>query len=646
MRFRLFSLILILTSVLVYQAKAQDVHIKRSSVVENYKGKPYYIHFVKQGETLPAICRAYNVTAEELRADNPSLEKGLKVDMALKIPQKVQLEVPEIEVQKKESVAVKPKTEQPKPAIKPQEDPDFIIYQVQKQETLYGISRQYNLTVDDILKANPGFDSLKAGMEIRIPKKKQAVKVAKPEIKNVPEPKAEPNAKAIAGQDEMIVKIGETLYSIAKNNNTTVDNLIDLNPQVKDGLKAGMVLKLHKADARNNIKPEIKNEIPSAVKPVIPANCYSQNNLGHTFNIALLLPLLLDQATEALEAPELKKTSDFENFNYFQFYAGFMLAADSLEKFGLQASIHVLDADRLSDTLTIRRALRDPGMDKMNLIVGPVYASSFTVAARYAAKHEIGIVNPLSRRENIVDGNPYVFKAQASGKGIASKLSSFIANHYPNANIISVRNDAKEFKSAADEFETQIRNRIAGRTLKASLQTAMFSTDKMTGIAKKLKPGVKNIVIFFSGNKSSVPNFVSLLNPRSKTDDIILVGMDGWEDFDLETEFLVNLNYHQLTSSYIDYQSEAVQQFITRFRQKYGAVPVSSKYAFLGYDLGWYFLTSLMWYGENYLQCIAGNQGHGLQYDFNFASAGKGDGAQNQDINIIKLHDYKMVKAE
>ncbi len=645
MRFRVFSLILIVASLLVNHVNAQDVAIKRSSVIENYKGKPYYIHFVKQGETLSGISKVYNVTIDELNADNPALDKGLKADMVLKIPQKAQLEIPEIDVPKKENAAVKPKSEKPEATAKPQADPGYILYQVKKQETLYGISKQFNVTVDDILKINPGFDSLKAGMEIKIPKKAAADKITKTEAKS-PESKTETVSKPGQGKDEVVVKTGETLYNIAKNNNTTVDDIIDLNPQLKDGLKAGMVLKLHKPDIKSTAKPETRSETSTAVKPVVPSNCYSASNREKTYNIALLLPFLLDEASDVLEAPELKKTSDFENFNYFQFYAGFMLAADSLEKYGLHANIQVLDADKLNDTLTIRQALRKPGMDNMNLIVGPVYANSFAVAARYARKHEIGIVNPLSRRENIVDGNPYVFKAQVSATGIATKLLTFIADHYPNANIISVRNDAKEYKAAADKFEALIKSRIAAHTLKASLQTATFTTDQMAGISKKIKPGVKNIVIFFSNNKSNVPNFVSLLNPRSKTDDIILVGMDGWEDFELETEFLVNLNYHQLTSSYIDYDSEAVKQFITRFRNKYGAVPVSTKHAFLGYDLGWYFLTSLMWYGDDYLKCIPGNAGHGLQFNFNFSAADKNEGYQNQEIDMVKLVDYKMVKTE
>jgi LysM repeat protein/ABC-type branched-subunit amino acid transport system substrate-binding protein len=511
---------------------------------------------------------------------------------------------------------------------------------VQKQETLYGISRKYNMTVDDILSVNPDFEGLKEGMELRIPKSKP---VSKPAVKELTPVKVVKQENSPA---EIIVKTGETLYSISKLYNTSVDNLIEWNPQLTEGLKAGMVLRIRKPDEKSLAKPEEAINPVNDEKPLSRGDCYKSSNIKATYQIALLLPLLLDEAEDVLSASEQKDATDFEGFNYFQFYAGFMLAADSLEKYGLNARIQVMDADKLNDTLTIRQALRKPGMDKMDLLVGPMYGSSFTIASRFAQKHKIGIINPLSRRESIVEGNPYVIKTQASGSGVAKKLASFIANTYPNANIIAVRNDTKEMKTLADEFISQVQDHIDRFSFSGSLQESVYATEMMNGVTKKLKAGVKNIVILFSNNKTTVPNFVSLLNPHAKINDIILMGMDGWEELDLETEFLVNLNFHQLTSSYIDYESEATQQFVTRFKNKYGALPQSTKHAFLGYDLGWYFLTSLMWNGDQFISCLPGYRVKGLQYNFNFAGSANGDGIQNQDITIVKLQDYKLIKVE
>ncbi len=646
MRFRLNILLLLLIAATITQdAFGQDIIVKRSSVVETYKGKPYYIHFVSKGETLTAISKAYNVSVDELSADNPAIADGLKADMVLRISQKAVVEIPNVEVPKTQThiEQVKPiekPIEKPKEQIKPIDSQNYVLYLVKKQETLYSISRQYNVTVDDIINANPGFDGLKEGMEIRIPKKKSTEKTVVTEV-----PK-EKSIQTESNPDEVIAKTGETLYSIGRAHNVTVDDLIDLNPQLSGGLKPGMVLKLRKTDTRNAVKLPEKKESSAVFTPAVPGDCYNAENINTTYKVALILPLILDDATAAIEAPEAKNPAEFENFNYFQFYAGFMLAADSLEKYGLHAKIQVLDGDRLNDTITIRQTLRKPGLDKMDLIVGPMYANSFSVAARFARKNGIGIINPLSRRENIVEGYPFVLKTQVSGSGIATKLSSFIINKYPGANIIVVRNDSKEQKAMIADFTSQIKASVASHSFRGNLQEVTYSTEKMAGVAKKIKSNGKNIIIYFSNNKTNVPNFVSLLNPLSKSNDIILIGMDGWEEFDLETEFLVNLNFHQITSSYIDYESEAVQQFITRFRNKYGAVPLSTKHAYLGYDIGWYFLTSLMWYGDKYIECLPDYKGAGLQFNYNFSALKPGDGLQNQEVNIVKIQDYKMVKVE
>jgi len=206
MRFRFFTLILLLVAVTASQhLYAQDIVVKRSSVIENYKGKPYYIHFVSKGETLTAIAKAYNVSVEEVSTENPAIEQGLKADMVLRIPFKSVIEIPEIEGPSKVSKPEQTKTtEKPKVQNKPAADPDFILYQVKKQETLYGISKQFNVNSDDIINANPGFDGLKEGMEIRIPKKKTTDKVVVIEVPGEKMIKSETNP------DDVIVKTGET----------------------------------------------------------------------------------------------------------------------------------------------------------------------------------------------------------------------------------------------------------------------------------------------------------------------------------------------------------------------------------------------------------------------------------------------------
>jgi len=307
MCFRWLTFLLLIVAVSVLQpAQAQEVIVKRSTVVENYKSKPCYIHFVAKGETLTAIAKAYHVTVEELSADNPAVAEGLKADMVLRIPIKSVVEIPEVVAPKTESQTVQAKpAEKPKEQAKAAGDQDYILYQVKKQETLYGIAKQYSVSVDDIVNANPGFDGLKDGMEIKIPKKSS---VARPVAVEVPQSKT---IKPDTTPEEIIVKTGETLYSIAKAHNTTVDNLIDLNPQLSDGLKAGMVLRLRKSESKGAIITNENGNPAGNAKPVPSGDCYDSVNIKSTYKVALILPFLLTDVSNVIDAPEQKDPSEF-----------------------------------------------------------------------------------------------------------------------------------------------------------------------------------------------------------------------------------------------------------------------------------------------------------------------------------------------
>jgi hypothetical protein len=96
----------------------------------------------------------------------------------------------------------------------------------------------------------------------------------------------------------------------------------------------------------------------------------------------------------------------------------------------------------------------------------------------------------------------------------------------------------------------------------------------------------------------------------------------------------------------IDYESPQVEQFITRYKNKYGASPIASRHAFLGYDIGWHFLTALMLNGTGFMNSLPGYHTEGLQYRLDFSADGKNSGISNQQVDIVKLVDYKWVKAE
>lgn len=633
MRLLLFIGILFCSMLLPFtMGYAQEVIVNKSSVVEQFKGKPYYVHFVKQGETLLAISKAYQVSIEEIQAENPSLQKGLQYDMALRIPKYAVADNKNTNKKSdNENAPVSKTTEKPK------------TYTVEKKETLYGISRKFEITVDELLKANPNATILKEGMVLVIPEKTKSETTIKTNSKTPELADLDLNAK------EVTVKAGETLYSIAKLYRTSVDTLIALNPELVDGLKSGMVLRLKRTAKVPVVLPNNESKpmgISEFKKPTVnELDCFQTSNIENTYNIALLLPFALEDVMDQNDDASAAQASA-ECFRYYPMYAGFMMAVDSLQRYGLHAKIYVYDADKQNDTLKLRSVLRKPEMQNMNLIIGPLYATSFPIAARFAQKHGIPIVNPLSQRENLVRGNPFVIKTKPSDLAVADKLAAHIVNKYSDWNVVAVRFDEKENSSMLKRFSQKINQLKEEKAFRGQIVEVNMGLSKMAGVIQALDANKKNIVIYFSDNKSSVPSFISLLNAQKGDRDVSLIGMEEWSEMELETEFLVDLNFEQVTFSNIDYTSDRVIDFTQQYRTKYKAKPQSEQYAFLGFDMGWYYLTSLMWYGKDFQNCMQYNNYKGLEYNFDFRNFKEGDGMQNASVHILKLVDYKMVEVE
>ncbi|MDD5827136.1 MAG: LysM peptidoglycan-binding domain-containing protein [Bacilli bacterium] len=167
------------------------------SILE-YKNLPYSPpktnsqrnYIVKKGDTLYSIAQRYNITVDELKKQNQLSTNQLTIGQSLILP-----------------------------------STSFVTYTVQKGDTLYKIASQYNTTVDILKKINNlSSNILSIGQKIKLPST---------EIINIP-----------ASLETYTVKSGDTLYSIAKKFDTTVDKIKSQNNLSEDALTVGQVLKI------------------------------------------------------------------------------------------------------------------------------------------------------------------------------------------------------------------------------------------------------------------------------------------------------------------------------------------------------------------------------------------------------------------
>ena len=139
-----------------------QVKVTVSSEIVKVNGKKMYAHYVKKGETVYSICKAYNITAERLQSDNPIIAQGLKEGQVLYIPY-------EIEPQgESKSTTLSDTTATAAPQGK------YIEHRVRWYEDLDDIALKYDVDKEEIKKLNGlSSDRLRKIKRLKIPVKEE-----------------------------------------------------------------------------------------------------------------------------------------------------------------------------------------------------------------------------------------------------------------------------------------------------------------------------------------------------------------------------------------------------------------------------------------------------------------------------------------
>lgn len=177
--------------------------------LEMINGKQFIIHQVDAKETLFSISRRYGVPVTDLAQENPSAGSGLSIGQILRVPYI--------------------------PRTKPRTENGRIVHKVAPKETMFSISKQYGVTLDDLKKWNNLTDNaLNVGQELIIKKSAQP-EVAKTETKyKVPDPKTLRGVHTVTAS--------ETLFSISKMYGASVTQLKEWNNLTTSELKPGQVI--------------------------------------------------------------------------------------------------------------------------------------------------------------------------------------------------------------------------------------------------------------------------------------------------------------------------------------------------------------------------------------------------------------------
>ena len=631
--------------------------VTRSQTIQVVDGKEYFFHPVLQGQTIFSIARAYGVSQDVIYEANPELrDHGLRFDQIIRIPVKQDVTPRQVA-----SGAIKETT--------------WIEHQVRRRETVYGISRQYDISQEELLRNNPHARAgLRPNMILRIPKQ----------------------TERIISFIEYTVPPGQTMFSLSREFNVSIEEIEKLNPLVKDGLKAGQTIRIPAEAGPEQQPPFVVEPRPVEITPefhedpiAIDPYC-EEPRLKEYYNVALLIPLYLDRVnTEFMENPDPRHPS----FAFMQYYEGMLIALDSVRKMGADIRLSVFDV--CDDAGKAHAVLRKPEMANMDLIIGPFNANTLDIVAQYGTRRNIPVVSPLHWEDNRqLVSYPLLFQATPSIQTQMNDMAKYVARNFADDNIILVHNNQplnliKGYKATLNRelntieyyrdslnlakidgyflngvyvgerltnvyvlHDSLLQTRLTDQDKslyeqymqRDYLKEVVYSRDGMDKIRELLDTNKSNVLVTPMGGEALISDYTRQLNQLRDTFDITVFGVPQWwrEYRSLDYRYLQNLKVHLFSSDFIDYDKTYNIDFIRRYRKENHVEP--EHVAFRAVNTGMFFFSALMQYGTDFHKCmglINKNKSSGSPFRF-YKPYGENGGWENNFVYIFKYENYRL----
>lgn len=579
--------------------------------ITTVNGQKCLIHIVETGNTLYSLHRKYEVEVAAIEALNPGAKDGLQVGQVIYIP------IANSNIQ------------------------EYKIHIVEAKQTLYGISRLYDVSVDQLIALNPGADQgLQIGQQIKIPGVTivtQPTTTPKPTVvtpvnKELEREPLVPNNKPVQWPDTVethTVQKGETLYRIALAHKVTMLDIVKENDIENGEIKVGQVLVI----PRKQEEPVFaQNNIPFVSDSNYVAPVFAQKS---KYKIAVILPFNVSKNPEVLSGMITSKTNlDKLTDLSVDFYMGALLALDSLEKLGLVADVKFYDSK--ANAAEVNSILKGNDFKNTDIIIGPLFNQTITPVANWAKANNARMIVPFTANTAVLKNNPYVSFALPSDLTLIKSLAHYYALEHGDDNVVLVKSGLAKDDNAYRVFREEFNKLTTPQSYRGVLKEVQL-TDGGKELSAAIVKDTLTIFVDLSSDLAHAMRFLTTLNrvknERAHQDARVeVVGLNDWMKFeDLSNYYKNRFQLHYASPNHLDYATEDMASFVKKFRAEYNADP--SKYAVQGFDVTFAYLNQYL---------LLRNIPEGLMNDIRLESRGTGNGTENGTCYILKQENFEI----
>lgn len=329
--------------------------------------------------------------------------------------------------------------------------------------------------------------------------------------------------------------------------------------------------------------------------------------------------------------------------NFMDFYAGALLAVNDMKKQNKQLVINLYDQNEYQ---TIYSIINTPGFSRNQLIIGPVRHNTIKEITQYAEQTKIPVVSPMDQTADpLVNECRYLVQVPTTVvkqiENIVEVLSAYQQSNNSNVLLINEKNGKDTtYINMAERILNQkgipysviSYGILNGRTIHSTILSSIDSVS-----------GNPNIVFVPSNSEAFVNDVVRNMDLCLNSKIMItLFGLPKWRSFEtIDVEQFHKMNLHLSLPYYVDYSNAQVKEFLLQYRALYHTEP--TPYAFQGYDITRYFISQLEKYSNRFINLKYLETDALLQSDFRFTRRERSCGFENHATrNIIYNPDFTI----
>lgn len=507
---------------------------------------------------------------------------------------------------------------------------------VLERQTLFSISKAYNVSIDDIYRFNPTLKEtgLKKNGIILIPsqdaivekkddsmKRQQALDSLTTAKEQVQEPLVKETPKKTKRKVHT-VKWFEDLDVIAEKYGVSVESIMQLNNLESRKLTSRQKLQIPTPE---DIE-EQENAIPVNPADAAPATEAADSTTAMESPAAEQTTAQKNNVKTALLLP-LNATETSSHRGNMDFYSGVLLAISDLTEKGIDIDLKVCDTG--SNGLPAYGYISD-----CDFIIGPIASADLSKTLTMCAEGPY-VISPLDQRaQNLAATQSKMIQAPTPHAVQYQDLIYWLKEETGNSDkVIFITEKGTRQTEALAQMQAAIDSTgIAYRNFSYSI---LEGRDVMNPLMALMTDKGANRVIIASESEAFVNDVVRNLNLiEYQKYEVVLYSPSKIRNFEtIDVENIHNTSLHTSLSYYINYEDQRVKNFLMKYRGMFNTEP--SQFAYQGYDIATYFINLVSRYGENWTEKLVEDEGKMLQSTFRFKKNPEGGYINNGVRRII-----------